>query len=76
MMTHLQIPTFMISDLSQVESDWASLQEKRWGEVVGDEDQEASPKYDFNIFIINITITMTLPSSISASLSPSLPSSS
>ena len=28
---------------SQVESDWASLQEKKWVEV-DDEDQEASPK--------------------------------
>ena len=29
----------------QVEPDWSSLQEKRWGEVA-DEDQEASPKFD------------------------------
>ena len=78
-MTHLRIPTFRISDLSQVESDWASLQEKRWGEVVGDEDQEASPKYDFNIFIIIAIIAITMivsqgggrPSPFKSAVSPS-----
>ena len=36
---------FIISDHFQAESDWASMQEKRWGEVVVDEDQEGSGKY-------------------------------
>ena len=62
----------MISDLSQVESDWASLQEKRWGEVVGDEDQEASPKYDFAIFIISIILTIFIMFIIIVTLTSSL----
>ena len=61
--THLQfVFVIQISNLFQAESDWASLQEKRWGEVVGDEDQEASPKYDFDISItIAIIVTIIIP---------------